>query len=618
MKYLILALSLFTIQNFASGKETVSNINDVTVYLSGAQITRTANIKLPIGTTEFLFNELSPNIQESSIQIAGLKNATILSINYGVNYLSNKSKSAEIELLEGNIKTLYDDIQFEDDLISGYNEELSLIQTNRKLGNDNQVVSLEKLQQFARYYRTRSTEIKSLIYKSTKKKREHNAEIAKIQLQLNELNADHKTQTGEIKVKLNTSIPTSLNLKLTYNVTNAGWFPIYDLKAEKINTPIALDYKAHVYQNTGSNWDNVKLVLSTNDPNTNNIKPEVNPKYLNFISRYSNYNRNRATRRYNYKYNPLVQTVSGTVLDETGIPLPGVNVIIKGTTNGTQTDFDGKYSLKINRGQELSYTYVGMVSETLPIHSSLMNITMQEDASQLDEVIVTAYAVRGSSSRIKEDKIETIEPEVVVEQEIINTRFEIKKAYTIPSDGDVTVIEIDKFLVPATYNYFTAPVINENVFLTAKIGNWEQYNLLPAEANIYFEGSYSGKTMINPQATTDSLTVSLGIDPNVIVKRTQPNNFKKNAFIGNNKIINKAYEIEIKNNKQSAIDLVLVDRIPISQNKSIKIDNVETGTSNYDNKKGLMTWKVKLNSNDSKTYKFSYTVKYPKYKRVNL
>ncbi|WNH10954.1 DUF4139 domain-containing protein [Thalassobellus suaedae] len=148
------------------------------------------------------------------------------------------------------------------------------------------------------------------------------------------------------------------------------------------------------------------------------------------------------------------------------------------------------------------------------------------------------------------------------------------------------------------------------------IGNNIIYYL--ESTNIYFEGSYSGKTNINPQATTDSLTISLGVDPNVVVKRNTINNFKKNNFTGSNKIVNKTYEIELKNNKQSSISLILVDRVPVSQDKDIKVDDVETGTAEYDSKKGLLEWKLNLKPNESNTFKISYTLKYPKYKRVNL
>ncbi|WP_179338608.1 DUF4139 domain-containing protein [Winogradskyella ludwigii] len=628
-RILILLLVLFGVQ-LTQAFQQPSKIKTVTVYLDGAEINRTATLKLNSGKSEITFNGLSPYIDESSIQVSGLKDVSILSINFGINYLSQKKQSDSISTLQNELKSLDGKIQFQYDLIAGYNEELSLIQSNKQLGNETQVVSLEKLKSFATYYRTRITELKTAINQSNSDIRTHQEMRANITQQLAELNVDKKVQTGEIKLKLNSDIVTSLHLKLKYNINNAGWFPIYDLKAEKINSPIRLEYKAHVFQNSGCDWTDVNLVLSTNDPNTNNEKPIVNPKYLNFISANNNYQSQRATRSYNYKYNPLIKTVSGVVSSsDDGLALPGVNVIEKGTSNGTQTDFDGRYTLKTTRGNTLTYSYVGMNTEELPIHSSTMNVILDSDVSSLDEVVIVGYGTsenkslfKRSQQKIDADLINETENYTangnIIETGITNTSFKIDKTYSIPSDGDISVIEIDQFSIPATYNYFTAPIINENVFLTAKIGNWEQYNLLPAEANVYFEGSYSGKTNINPSATTDSLTVSLGVDPNIVVKRTQRNDFKKSTFIGNNKVIQKGFEIEIKNNKQVDIQLTVLDRIPKSQNKAIKIDDVDTRNSIYDKEKGIATWTLNLKSGGTKNVKNSYTVKYPKEKRVNL
>ncbi|MFC0605615.1 DUF4139 domain-containing protein [Winogradskyella pulchriflava] len=687
------------------GAQESSKITDVVVYLDGAEINRTAKINLKPGTTEFIFNDLSPYIEESSIQVSGLKSTSILSVNYGINYLSKQKQTDSITNLKTELKTFDEKIQNEYDLISGYNEEISLIQSNKRLGNETEVVSLEQLKNFAEYYRKRITELKMAIHKSNKKIDDYRELQNDVKNQLTEFNADEKVQTGEIKLKLNSKSTAALDLKITYNIKNAGWFPIYDLKADEINSPINLEYKAHIFQNSGCNWDNVKLVLSTSDTNTNNQKPILNPKYLNFINPYSNYQSQRATRSYNYKYNPLVKTVTGVVTTaDDGLPLPGASVIEKGTNNGAQTDFDGRYSLKTTSGNTLQYSYVGMKTEELPIHSSIMNVTLDSDVS-LDEVVVVGYGtttrnsftgatssvkseeivnslygkasgitIRGASSlesknnvlyvvdgvpvkhnaasKIDPNSIESIEVlkdnaataiygnraaggvivintrntsqrkvnnlGVVIETGITNTRFEIDKVYSIPSDGDVTVVEIDNFSVPAKYNYFAAPVLNENVFLTAKIGNWEQYNLLPAEANVYFEGSYSGKTNINPGATTDSLTISLGVDPNIVVKRTQRNDFKKTTFIGSNKIVYKGFEIEVKNNKQTNAQLTLVDRIPITQNKEIKLDDIETGTSTYDDEKGIIKWNFNLKPGEMEKVEHSYSIKYPKGKRVNL
>jgi len=693
MKYLFLLFVFGSSFIFANPTNpTKSSVKAVTVFVDGAQVTRHSKINLPQGTTEFSFTKLSPHIQENSIQISGLNGASILSINYAINHINKLDKTDAVTKFQNEMDAINDSIRKEQDLMEGYEQEIKIIEENRRLGNDNQVVDLEKLKKFAAYYRKRITELKGLMHQSLKKNNDYNKQIQDIKNQLAELNVDDKIQTGEIKVKLSSNTTKQLNLIIKYNVSKSGWFPVYDLKAKDINKPLELNYKAHVYQNTGVSWDNIKLTLSTNDPNTNNLKPNIDTKYLNFVSRYSNYKSENATKRYDFKHNPFVKHITGVITDASGLPLPGANILIKGTTIGTTSDFDGNFSLDAKGGEALEVSYLGYSSETIPIHSSVINVSLQEDVSQLDEVVVIGYgtsnyntisgSVAGisSSSHIKirgvgsikskgeplyvingtpssASDFKKIDPDMIVHVDVLktsdatniygsrasngviiittkkgsytsngdiisegitNTNFEIQKLATIASDGDITVIAIDNFELPASFTYFTAPVINENVFLTAKIGDWQKLNLLPGEANIYFEDSYSGVTAINPYANTDSLTVSLGIDPNVIVTRKSVNDFKKTNFIGNNRIVEKSYKIEIKNNKTSPVDVVIVDRIPVSQNKDIKVDDIDSGNSDYNSKKGILKWKTKINSGNSNTYKFSYTVKYPKFRKINL
>ena len=89
------------------------------------------------------------------------------------------------------------------------------------------------------------------------------------------------------------------------------------------------------------------------------------------------------------------KTISGTVSDNSGMPLPGVNIIVKGTTNGTQTDFDGNYSINASVGDVLTFTYVGLkaVEQTVGAANTI-NVTMEEDAAVLDEVVVTAQGIK--------------------------------------------------------------------------------------------------------------------------------------------------------------------------------------------------------------------------------
>lgn len=696
-------------------KKNPTSIQKVTVYLSGAQIERTAKVNITPGTNAILFDNLSNDINESSIQISGLKDASIVSVNFGINYLTEQLNSAKVDslqLLKNSLETTL--LQLENTK-NGLNKEEEIINANQHLGSTVTEIDLEKIKTLSNYYRTRITAIHNEILDINIEKTKLQRHIYDIERQFNELNVTQEKSKGQITLKLNSDIATQLDLIIKYNVSEAGWYPEYDLKALAIDAPLALSYKAHLYQKTGVSWDDVNLVLSTGDPNTNNLKPTLDTKYLNFVSN-SYRNTSSATKAYTYKYNPNIRTISG-IVTEGVTPLPGATIIVKGTSNGVQTDFDGAYSIEVNEGEELAFSYVGFKTKEVPIHASTMNVNLEVD-NALEEVVVVGYGSKkrtgkpragsgtsvagilegkasgvqvssssgasGSASNIiirgYSSISNTTNPLYVIDgvpyesneiangnnyldsnnikslevlkglsaaslygsrgrngvilittkkgfttatgdiktEGLTNTNFEIQKKYTIASDGDITIIEIDKFDVPATYQYYVAPGVNENVFLTASIKDWVRYSLLPGEANVYFEGSFSGKTYINPLETTQELSVSLGIDPNITVKRKQLDNFKSKSFIGTQRIIDMAYAVTIKNNKNKAITLKMEDRIPVSQNKEIKVDDIETNDAIYDKETGMMQWEVTLTPGNSIKKEFGYTLKYPKYKKINL
>lgn len=716
MKPITLLFTLF-IFNFAFAKAKIptntiplpSNISKVTVYLSGAQITRTASVNALEGTTTVSLENLSPFIDENSIEISGLQDVSILSIKYGLDYLNKPKYPEKVNNLKEQRKKIELQIARINSEIDGLTKEEDVLNSNKRLGSESIEIDINKVKELATYYRTRLTEIRNQILDASVEKELLNKELLSIDKQFNEFNVSDETQKGIITITLNSEVRTTLSINVTYLVSEAGWFPTYDIRANTINAPVDLLYKSHIYQKTGVNWENVDLVLSTGDPNTDNNKPYVDTKFLNFVRPGSYKNPANAVSSFKYKYNPNVRNVTGAVYDDNG-PIPGANVVIAGTNQGTQTDFDGRYSLEVNTGENLQFSYVGYQSKQIPVHASTINVTLEADSS-LDEVVVTAkgikrekrslgYAVSealegqatgvhsgtsGSATNVvirgfnsingntqalfivdgvpfdsgtgnsSSSRFLDLDPDQIANVEVLKglaastlygtagrngvilittksgtatgqlkvedlttTRFEISKPYSIQTDGDVTVIKIDNFQVLAEYEYYAAPLLNENVFLTAKIKNWEQYSLLPGEANIYFEGGFSGKTYIDPLATTRELIISLGVDPNVIVKRKQIDNFKASTFIGNQRILDNEFVLNIKNNKSSDINLKLVDRIPKSQNKEIKVDEIETGDANYDKETSLLNWTLDIATKSSVEKRFSYRLKYPKSKSINL
>lgn len=702
MKNLILFLVLCPLLIFGNGEKIPSKIKEVTVYLNGASITRTAVCNLKMGASEVTLTGLSTKIDESSIQISGLQAVSILSMSYDINFMPIVENTTASKPLEIRLKAIDSEIAMLKNTISGLEEEEQVIYANRSVSARTQGLSLDKLKEISTYYRQRITAIKNDIFKSNLEIKALNDETRRIQNQMAELNNTPEKEQGEIKIKFDAPIASKLNLIVSYQVQDAGWIPNYDIKSKDINAPLSLSYKAHVYQKTGNDWNNVNITLSTGNPNVNVAKPNLGTKYLNFTNGYQNRNRS-ATKKKRYVYNPSVRQVTGTIVDDSGAPLPGASIVVKGTSNGTQTDFDGHFSLDVENGQELAISYIGFNNTQIPIYSSVMNIRLDQDvaalddvALALDEVVVVGYGtskhvsrtssvtsvvaeaisgkvsglntkeskrLRGSPSittkqplyvvdgvpadgfedgDLDMDEIQSVEilkgakataiygsrgadgiilittKKSSIQDDVTTTKFVIKKPYSIVSDGDITSIEINTFKLGAKYVYFSAPIINENVFLTSTFSDWEQYNLLPGEASIYFKGTYAGKTTIDPYTTKKEMTVSLGIDQNISVTRKQNKNFKSKSFTGSNRILDRMYDLEIKNNKAVAIDMKLVDRIPISQQKEIKIADIETYDANYDIKKGLLLWEMNLKPQKTVKKSFSFQVKYPKGKRISI
>jgi len=617
MKKLIL-LILCSISVFANDIRTKATPKEVIVYTGGAQVTSDVNVSIPKGTSIVRIIEVSQFINQNTIQLGGLKDVSILSIGFEVIAYPKKAVSDRIKNLQLDISSKQREIAILQNYIKGLEEEESILTSNKNLSSSQQAVTLEKILLHSKHYRERVPVIKTEMYDTNKKIAAINADLSAMQQELQKVKGDSEEQKGEIIVKVdNANEAVMLNLILKYNVLGAGWVPSYEIKAKNSKDALQFVYKAQVFQNTGENWDNIKLTLSTGNPSVNNDKPKVESHYLNFIN--PSYATTKETTK-NYSYNPMVKVVSG-VVTENGSPLPGANVIVKGTNISTQTDFDGRYTIKIENGKELYYSFIGMEDTVLSVYSTTMNVNMKTSSLQLDEVVVMGYARK---SKIDSDAISQVEEIVTTgsgdEKEIVlNTVvFKIKKNYSIPSQDTPSMIEIDNFTIPAEFEYFAAPLLNETVFLTAKVKDWSKYDLLPGDASIYSEGSYAGTTFINPYQTDEELIISMGIDTNLVIERKQLNNLKDKSLFGTSRIVTRNYEITLRNNKPIDVIVKVYDRIPISQNKEIKVDTQNVSSAQYDEKTGILFWTIPIMPKQAVKKQLGYEVKYPKNRRVNL
>lgn len=232
-------------------------------------------------------------------------------------------------------------------------------------------------------------------------------------------------------------------------------------------------------------------------------------------------------------------------------------------------------------------------------------------APQLDEVVVTGtYAKKAKNLGYDAQKLE-VKDFLTLKESQLNTNFEIDLPYDIPSDGIAYSVNIKDEMIPATYQHVAVPKLDNDAFLIAKINNWDSLSLLPGDANIIMDNVYLGKSYLNPNTTDDTLSISMGRDKRIAINRKLVKEYNK-VKRNDSKIESYTYEITIKNNKKQSIDMNLSDQFPISQTKEIEVTLSESGDAEVDNETGFLKWNVKLKPGESKKYRFSYQLKYPK------
>jgi uncharacterized protein (TIGR02231 family) len=184
--------------------------------------------------------------------------------------------------------------------------------------------------------------------------------------------------------------------------------------------------------------------------------------------------------------------------------------------------------------------------------------------------------------------------------------------YSIESSGYVQNISVDESEIKANYQYYAAPELDNDAFLVAKISDWKNLRLLPGEANVYFENSFIGKTYINPEAAIDTLTVSLGRDKGIIIKRDQTKEYNETKFLSSNIVKTIGYKLKIFNNKKIAVNIIIEERTPKSTDEKIKVEILEKSGAVLNEETGYLKWNLNIPAEKSEERIFGFKIDTPK------
>lgn len=199
----------------------------------------------------------------------------------------------------------------------------------------------------------------------------------------------------------------------------------------------------------------------------------------------------------------------------------------------------------------------------------------------------------------------------------LNVEFDISLPYTVPSAAKPTLVDIGNHELKAAYEYAVAPKLDPDAFLLAKATGWEDFNLLPGEANIFFEGTFVSKTFIDPNNIKDTLAISLGRDKRIVVKREKQKDLTSRKVIGNSQRESYTWEISLRNTKSEVVKIVVEDQIPVTQNAQIEVMPLDLGGAKFDIITGKLSWNINLQPNETKKLVYKFDVKYPKDRQVS-
>ncbi|MSQ78806.1 MAG: mucoidy inhibitor MuiA family protein [Flavobacteriaceae bacterium] len=215
---------------------------------------------------------------------------------------------------------------------------------------------------------------------------------------------------------------------------------------------------------------------------------------------------------------------------------------------------------------------------------------------------------------VKAEVAEDMSNFAVATQNMILTEYELKIKYNIPSDDQHHYVSIQTKDLPASYYYSVVPKLDKKAYLMARVTGWEDLNLIPGKAKIFYDGNLAGNTSINPDATTDTLLLNMGRDNSLVIQKRKLKDECSEKVIHDEHVKKLYYEIVVRNTKNIPIYVTIEDQIPLVQvgQTGIKVELKESSNADYSEIDGKLTWNVKIGVKDSKKVTFGFQVTSPR------
>ncbi len=549
-------------------------IQSATFYLNSATLASSAQVRLRPGEQDIVLTNVANNINTSSMIVNATKGVVVESTTFQNYNTVSDASLPRVKVLNELIDSITSTTRaFVVNKIDVLERQIALLDADKMQSSQNTNLSVAEIAKMMDLVAAKTEGLLNEKVRQELQLKQIDAGIARLREQIDDERKKGAVPGGQITITFYASEAVETEVTVTYLVASAGWVPVYDIMADALNKPVQLYYKANVYQNSSISWDNVRITLSTGNPAEGMQMPAMNPWHLALYR--------PAPTQQEISYRKTVQTREETIMR---VPTQQTADLMS-TTGGT-------YQQK--RGEAIS---------------------MSGARTSGTVYFIDGVQVRGATGidQVQNGTYQSSVTEYTTVSDVgVNATFDIDLPYTLASDGKRHMVTIKKHQMPATYRYYAVPKLDKDAFLQAEITNWEGMNLLPGETNIFYEGNFVGQGYIDIRSTTDTMLLSLGRDKKVIVKRERDKQLRSVKMLGSKVRESFLYTITVRNTRKTAIDLVLLDQYPISNDKEIVVEDTEAADAEHNETSGALKWTLKPAPGETKKLSLAFTIRYPK------
>ncbi len=288
-------LLMFSFSAYCGENERfLAKITKATVFQNQAQITSSVKGSVFAGNNTITIENVSPQLDPQSIQIAGKGEIVIINTKYNNNFIGSSKVSPKFSQLSDSLRIINEELKMITYSQDALEREKELLKTNYSTAATTIGNTADKVKAMADFFRLRMADINLQLIKNERNSISLKERLVKIQNQINEMNVKKNQPFGEIELTLSAKSKTNFELEITYIVNGAGWVPIYDVRVKDLKSTISMTYKANVWQQSGLDWNDVKLSLSTSNPSQSGVKPELNPQFVDIYMPQPQYSRSKA------------------------------------------------------------------------------------------------------------------------------------------------------------------------------------------------------------------------------------------------------------------------------------------------------------------------------------